>query len=193
MSEIILSMDRVNVVVAYTSKDRYIGLDGDLPWKRALKGDMRYVTHLIRLHPNIALVVGRKTYETIKRIKDVTMFVVTSSECEGVTTFRSVKDAVETARSKGMYVIAFGGSGVYEEVLKQYDCKLFCTVVEQSDLKGDRKFPQVEASKKNVSKEVDQFLVDSKVERTWELRGDCFFENGYEYRFYIGQVDLSSQ
>ncbi|ELA41832.1 uncharacterized protein VICG_01184 [Vittaforma corneae ATCC 50505] len=187
-NEIDLSKEKINVLVAYTSQNRYIGYEGDLPWKRDFKGDMKYVTKLIRLYPNTALVVGKTTYETIKRIKDVQILVVTSSEvAEGnAKSFKTLPEAIDFAKSSGMYVIAFGGSKIYEDAIRSYDCKLFCTVVEENSLKGDRTFPEVDARLENVSSKVDQFLVDKKVEKTWELKDNCFYENGYEYRFYVG-------
>lgn len=187
-SGIELSKEKINVLVAYTSEHRYIGYEGDLPWKRDFKGDMRYVTKLIRLCPNTALVVGKATYETIRRIRDVQILVVTSSEIaeDNARSFKTLSEAVDFARNSGMYVIAFGGSRIYEDAIKGYDCKLFCTVVEENNLKGDRAFPEVDAKLENVSSKVDQFLADRKVEKTWELKDNCFYENGYEYRFYIG-------
>lgn len=188
MQEIALDKDRVNVVVAYTSIHRYIGKDGDLPWKRELKGDMKYITRLTRLHKNIAIIVGRVTYETIRRMKDVTTFVVTSSPLEAadVECFKTVTDAVEKAKEMGMYAIIFGGVGIYKEALRRYECKLFCTVVEEANFTGDRQFPVVEANLVNASEQIDRFLTDSGIERTWELRDGQFFENGHNYRFYIG-------
>lgn len=183
-----LAKDRINVLVAYTSINRYIGYQGDLPWRRSFKGDMKYVTKLIRLYPNIALIVGKATYETIKRIKDIPILVVTSSEiAEGnAKSFKSFNLAVEYAKSNNFFIIAFGGTKIYDEAVTNYKCKLFCTVVEENGLLGDRKFPRIDVTLENVSTRVDRFLMERNVEKTWELKDDTFYENGFEYRFYIG-------
>lgn len=186
MSLIELAKDRLNVVVAYTSKSRYIGLEGDLPWKRDIKGDMRYIAKLIRLHPDIVLVVGRRTYEGIRRIKDVRKFVVTSAEPEdGMESFKSFSDAVQHAMQCGLHVIVFGGQAIYEEALN-YECRIFCTVIEEGDLRGDRVFPDLTVALDNVSHRVEQFLSENGVTKTWTLEDGCLHENGYEYRFFIG-------
>ncbi|KAM0681109.1 hypothetical protein GINT2_000894 [Glugoides intestinalis] len=186
---IALSKEDLNLVVAFTSENKYIGYMGDLPWKRSLKGDINYINKLIRSETNVALIVGRKTYESIQRMKNIKFLVVTSSliSVENIKAVKSLKEAVEYARENGMYTVVFGGAKIYEEALEKWNCKLFCTIVEEGDLKGDKKFPNYRMKLEDVSKEAEAFLIENNVEKTWNFKENSFSEERYSYKFYVGK------
>lgn len=181
-----LSKDKVNIIVAFTDKNRYIAFNNDLPWKRSLRGDMRFINILIRLNPNTAVIVGRSTYETLPKMNGISLYVVGSKEIckDGIESFRTVSEAVEKARNNGMYVVIFGGVGIYKEAMSKYDYEMFCTIVEEGDLQGDRIFPEYSADLVNISRQVDEFLAERNVSKTWIFQDDHFLENGFKYRFF---------
>lgn len=194
-SDIKLNKDKPNIIVAFTDKSRYIAFNNDLPWKRSLKGDMRFINILIRLNPNTAVIVGRKTYETLPKMNGVNLYVVGSKEihAEGIQIFKTVTEAVEKARCNGMYVVIFGGAKIYEEAMEKYDCEMFFTIVEEDNLQGDRIFPEYSANYYsvnyssnlvNISKQVDEFLIQKNVPKTWLSQDDYFLESGFKYRFF---------
>lgn len=188
--KICLSKEKLNLVVAYTDENRYIAYKNDLPWKRALRADLRFINKLIRTEANTALIMGRKTFESMPKIKDVEVVVITSKiEPDGLRAFKSVNEAVQYCRKKSMFIVIFGGSGVYDEAMK-YDYKLFCTIVKEKGLPGDRIFPESKVSLENISKHVHEFLLAGGVEQTWNFNGDFFEENGFSYKFCLGESEV---
>lgn len=192
--KIALSKKELNLVVAFTSKSKYIAYMGDLPWKKSLRGDINYINKLIRSETNVGVIVGRNTYESIQKMKNISFLVVTSSfiDNENSKSFRSLKEAVDYSRENEMYPVVFGGSKIYEEALEKWNCKLFCTVVEEGDLKGDRMFSESKMDLEDVSKEVEAFLIENNVEKTWNFKENSFFEGGHSYRFFIGNWNHAS-
>ena len=176
-------------MVAYTDKNRYIGCDNDIPWKRSLQGDLRFMNLFIRLRPNSALIMGRRTFESMPRKKNITQIVLTSDpgyKADGAVVVSCFEEAVKYCKDNELYMIVFGGSRVYEMALK-YKCRIFYTLVEEGDLKGDTTYPgHVELSvPTNITDKVEQLLLDGGVKRTWECDGEKFTENGYVYRFFL--------
>lgn len=185
-NKIELSSEKLNIIVAYTDKDRFMAYQNDLPWKRSLKGDLRFINLLIRSKPNIALILGRCTYESLPKYKDIKIIVVTSSNLENVTTFDSFSKAVEYCSNNNLFKVIFGGVKIYEEALN-YPHVAFCTVVEQKNLLGDRIAPNINLNFENITKNVEEYLLENNVNKTWEYKKESFQENGFIYNFYYGE------
>lgn len=181
-----LSADKVNIIVAHTDKDRFIAYNNDLPWKRLLKGDMKFINLLIRSKPNVALIVGRCTYETLPKYKNLKVIVVSSQDIVGVNTFRSFNDAVEYCNKEGMIKVAFGGVRIYEDAMK-HPFVLYSTVVKQDSLIWDRVIPNFGVNLKNITKEVENYLSSNNIEKSWKINEFGFEENRLNYMFYYGE------
>ena len=188
-----LSTEKTNVIVASTDRDRYIGLEGALPWGRKLRGDLAFLARMIRCQPNIALIIGRKTFEslpsTLKR--SLRILVLSRNEnyappYESTLRFASYADAVEHCTANGLVRVVLGGSPVYAEAFRGR-CRIFHTVVEQGALGGDVALPEYApvAPPKNISEAVHRCLVANDVPKTWAYGNGAFFENGLTYRFFL--------
>jgi dihydrofolate reductase len=84
------------------NKKMYIGLDGDLPWKRNCSADLK---HFKKLTMGGKLMVGRVTYENLPKLKGRTLIVVG----EGYNTLQEALD------QKPDWVI--GGKSLYESTV----------------------------------------------------------------------------
>ena len=190
--EDIVSLDeeRINIIVAFTSENRFIGYNKDLPWKRKLKGDKQFLKNIIipSEGSKILVIMGRVTYETCPKIKNGQVGVITSSSLPSaeVLCFKTFDSAVEFGRSNNFIIVVFGGESIYKEALN-YDHKLFCTIVQDSSLPGDRRFPHCETPMSNRTLEVEQYLLSKGIEKTWEVEKNQFLEDGLVYGFYIGE------
>jgi len=184
------SKEHLNILVAFTDKNRYISYENELPWKMSLKGDMRFVNKFIRIEPNTILIVGRRTYESIPKYKDVKVVVVSRKGMEdrSIKSFKSFVEAVEYARMQNMFVIVFGGVEIYAEAMK-HKHRIFCTIVKEGELKGDRIFPELDTPLTNISRRVNDFLLENSVPKTWSFKQDenAFEENGFKYSFFYGE------
>lgn len=178
-----------NIMVACSSTNKYIGKDNDLPWKRALRGDLQFLNKMLRTRRDIALVMGRGTYLSMPRKKDVVEIVLSRSGREfgghSPLLCRSFEEAMEYCKSKSLCAVVFGGEEVYRAALR-HRCKVFCTVVseEGTGLEGDRLYPGEYSGLADRTDEVADFMKELK--HDWILENNVFNENGYRYKFYIG-------
>lgn len=134
---------RVSLIVA-VSENGIIGRDGGLPWK--LSGDLRYFKSVTMGKP---IVMGRKTYESIGRPLPGRPNLVVSRNPEfapeGVKTFPTLEEAIETAKRHGAdEVMIIGGAALYAEALDRAD-RLYLTEV-HADVAGDVGFPSIKLS-----------------------------------------------
>jgi dihydrofolate reductase len=142
---------RISLIVAMAA-DRVIGRDGALPWR--LPADLRRFKRLTMGH---ALIVGRKTWESIGRpLPGRTMIVVTRQpdyqavnqavdQAEGVQVVHSVDEALRIAREVSPdEAFVAGGAEIYRATLPVAD-RLHLTRIEQ-DFPGDTRFPDYDES-----------------------------------------------
>jgi dihydrofolate reductase len=182
--------DEVALICAFGERGE-IGSDGALPWP-SLRGDMAFL-RMLTTENSMALVMGRKTYESLRGgLPGRVHLVVTSGKIEtekaGHFFFASLTEAVDFSRGLGKVPLVFGGSGIYEEALGKYDCHLFITRV-FGDFKADAFFPlsKLNADLRNVSGEVEKVLLERGVKKSWERAGDRFQEGGLFYSFFEGE------
>ena len=131
----------LGLVVAYSKKDKIICLKGALPWN--LEQDL----HRFRdLTTGKAIVMGRKTYESIGRPLPNRLNIVVSRNCtyEGANliTVRSFEEAIKAAGDKDLMVS--GGSSIYKEALPFVEV-MYVTEVDY-DGEGDAFFPDFDES-----------------------------------------------
>ena len=129
------------ILIAAVSKDKVIGRQGGIPWKK--KEDLNFFKEKTLNSP---IIMGRATYNSIGRpLSNRLNIVMTKStkNTEGVTEVTSVKEAIETASkskdSSKVYVI--GGENIYKEFLPIAH-RMIITEVELDIEGGDTFFPE---------------------------------------------------
>ena len=141
---------RVGLIVA-CARNGVIGRDGDLPWR--LPDDMRHFMRTTRGH---AVVMGRRTYESLPEPLEDRVTIVVSTrftpppEAEDrVLVARDFDSAIvlgrrETGRlGRGVLWIA-GGERVYREAMPHAD--LIVRTLVDADISGDTRFPEMDDS-----------------------------------------------
>lgn len=130
------------LIVCYAT-NRVIGRDGDLPWRYA--EDLK---HFKRMTMGHAILMGRKTYESIGRaLPGRRSLVITRQEgfvAEGCEVFGSLEEAIEAARASDACPFVIGGASIYERALP-FASSLYVTEV-QHEVPGDVFFPSIDES-----------------------------------------------
>jgi dihydrofolate reductase len=127
-------------LVAAMAENRVIGRGGGLPWR--LPDDMRHFKQLTVDH---TVIMGRRTFEEIKRPLDNRRNVVISRNPDfrphGVTVVPSLKEAIALGATEDE-VFVIGGGEIYRLALPLAD-RLYLTVV-HAHPEGDTTFPPFE-------------------------------------------------
>ena len=152
------------------SNNFVIGVNNELPWK--LKKDLQ---HFSAYTQNKAIVMGRKTFESIGRPLPNRKNIVISSSLEsqeGLEVVPNLNQAIEVAsqwnkdNSAGEEIVLIGGGYVFEES-KNIVNKLVLTRVE-CEINGDVFYPQIDLSDwKEISQE--SFKRDSENEYDFRI------------------------
>lgn len=125
----------IALIVAY-SQNRIIGNQGVIPWK--IKGEQKRFKELTTGN---VVVMGRRSYEEIGKPLPNRMTIVVSRtrkfEGENCYTVSSLKDAIELAGEKDVYIS--GGAKLYEEAIPIVK-KMYVTEIEKV-IDGDTYFP----------------------------------------------------
>jgi dihydrofolate reductase len=123
-----------------------IGRDNALPWK--LSADLRRFRRLTTDH---AIIMGRKTYESIGRpLPERTNIVVTRQSdfvapgCEVVANIDAAIAKAREVHGEGHEVFIVGGAEIYRQTLDRAD-RLYLTRVE-TDAPGDTYLPRIDFS-----------------------------------------------
>lgn len=126
-----------NLVVAMAN-NQAIGVRGDLPWR--LSSDLRRFKEITMGH---ALVMGRKTYDSIGRPLPGRQTIVltrqTNYRPKGVDVVDSL-DAVEGRVDSGRQVMVVGGAQIYEAALPR--CATLHVTRVQTEVDADTFFPE---------------------------------------------------
>ena len=98
---------KIAIVVAY-DKNRGIGTGGDLPWGRSLPADL---AHFKELTTGGAVVMGRKTYESIggRPLPNRKNIVLSGSEVAGAIGAKNFAQALQLASEEPNQDILFIG------------------------------------------------------------------------------------
>jgi dihydrofolate reductase len=131
------------VIIAALSTNGVIGNHGQIPWH--ISDDLKRFKRLTMGH---AIIMGRKTYESIGRpLPGRTNIVLTRNQSfqppEAVQIYSSLGDALDACRRAGettAYVI--GGGEIYREALPVTDILALTHV--HREVQGDAHFPSFE-------------------------------------------------
>lgn len=142
-------------LLAAADENYLIGARGKLPWPR-LPEDMKYFYRLSKGH---AVIMGRKTYESVgKPFANRVNIVLTSQaeEIERCFVAHDLKRALEIAERElpGEEVFIIGGGEVFRQAInpRWNASKIYLTLV-HSKFEGDVYFPKLDL---NEWKEVDR-------------------------------------
>ncbi len=152
-------------IIAAVARNGVIGRDGDLPWR--LPEDLRHFKRTTKGH---AVIMGRKTWESIGRpLPGRTNIVVTRQSdyaASGCSVVPSLEAALELAWRSDEQPFVIGGAGLYAAALP-LATKLFLTEVHE-EVEGDTHFPAVDPDQ---FREVERRPGDGVSFVTWERSG----------------------
>jgi dihydrofolate reductase len=142
------------VLVAAMAKDRTIAKGGKIPWR--YPEDLRFFKEVTM---GTALVMGRKTYDSIGRALPGRLNVVVTRDAAalrarapGVEAVGSLAEAYALAASRGEAVASvIGGGEIYREAMPQADEVLLTEVPEPGG--GDVFFPVLDPTWREASRE----------------------------------------
>ena len=132
---------KIAIVVAY-DKNRGIGTGGDLPWGRSLPADL---AHFKELTTGGAVVMGRKTYESIggRPLPNRKNIVLSTGEVVGAIGAKNFAQALQFANEEpNQDIFVIGGERVFAEALPEVDT-IYATEVDYSFSNADVFFPQI--------------------------------------------------
>ncbi len=137
-------------IVAY-DRNRAIGANNTLPWMGRMKDDMLHVRDLTK---NQAIIMGRKTFESIGRaLPDRQNIVITSHDIDidDVHVVRGLDDAYAVVEA-GRDAIIFGGGQIYALALDTID-EVLATEIDTIIESADAFFPELGDEWHEVSRE----------------------------------------
>ena len=121
----------INIIVAYC-KNYGIGLNNKLPW--SYPEDLKQFAKITKGEGNNAIIMGRKTYESIGKALPKRHNLVLSNtiqHIEGAYVCKNIEKALELCKNMivdEIYII--GGGAVYEEVInKKLVHKIYATEI----------------------------------------------------------------
>ncbi len=138
----------VETLIVAMDRNRCIGLDNGLPWH--LRADLR---HFKKVTSGAAIIMGRKTYESIGKPLPERCNIVLSRqqglEWDGVSVVHTLAQARALATDYSMRngkreYFVIGGAEIYALALPKADC-LYLTRV-QTEISGDTWFPELDHS-----------------------------------------------
>ncbi len=148
---------QINLVAAMAGSRRVIGADGGMPWR--LPADMK---RFVRLTTGKAILMGRKTYESIgKPLPNRTNIVLTRCKtfaATGCQVCYSLEDALGVC-SEAQELMVVGGAEIYSICLPRAT-RQYLTFIE-AELEGDTFYPEfVESEWREV--EAENFSPDER-------------------------------
>ena len=157
-------MKPLAMVVAMTA-DRVIGKDGGMPWH--IPEDLK---HFRRVTMGHAIIMGRKTHESIGRAlprrRNIVITRQRDAVFEGCDVAHSIEDAIAMARAGGDDEPRIVGGGVIYEAALPLATKLYVSEVDL-DVEGDTHFPPFDPDQWT---ETERRTGEGVVYRTLELK-----------------------
>jgi dihydrofolate reductase len=138
-----MDMKRLSIIAAMAN-NRVIGYQGDMPWKMALKPDLKRFKTLTAGHP---VIMGRKTWESLngKALPNRTNIIVSETmvpeDAPTAIVVESLLRAVEVAKVQMGHdeIFVIGGARIYNEAIAYAD-RMYLTQI-LKDYEGDAYFP----------------------------------------------------
>ena len=144
------------IIVAY-DKNRAIGAGGNIPWMGKLPADMRHFRELTTGH---AIIMGRKTYESIGQALPHRQNIVVSHHAitiEGIEIANNLDQAYQLAKGQDK-VFIIGGGQIYKQAIKDIDV-IYATEIDTIST-GDIHFPKLPGTWQEISRQ--NHLTDDK-------------------------------
>ena len=127
----------ISLIVAH-DPNLVIGKDNELPWH--LPEDLAYFK---KMTMGKAMVMGRKTYESIGRPLPGRLSIVITRDpnykAEGVVVVNNLDEGIEKAKEYASEAMIIGGAEIFNLVMGVAD-RLYITLI-QSEFEGDTFFP----------------------------------------------------
>jgi dihydrofolate reductase len=156
----------ISLIVAHDS-NRVIGKDNELPWH--LPEDLGYFK---KMTMGKAMVMGRKTYESIGRPLPGRLSIVVTRNpdytAEGVVVVNDLKVGIEKAKAYAPEVMIIGGAEIFNMVMEIAD-RLYITLI-KAEFEGDTFFPSYE----------DEWTLKSTSEEIISKNGTSFVYQIYD-------------
>jgi len=139
------------VLIAAVAQNSVIGREGNLPWVKPLKGDLKHFSELTKRH---VVIMGRKTWESLpdayRPLPERLNMVLTRDDNYGVIgayPYGSLEEALNAIEDRAPFITGIkydkafiiGGAEIYKQALPLAD-RLELTEV-KSEVKGDTFFP----------------------------------------------------
>lgn len=129
------------IIVAFSKNGRIIGNNGRIPW--TLPEDLR---HFKELTTGNAIIMGRKTFESIGRVLPERMNIVVTRNkdfcVEDAYIAKNPEKAIEIAKNAGYKKICIcGGQQIYQQMMDYADY-IYATEV-CGEYEGDAFFPEI--------------------------------------------------
>ncbi len=136
-----LPLQNISIVVA-VSDNSVIGKNGDMPWGRGLKDDLKNF-RITTSGAGKIVVMGRKTYDVVGRLKDRENIILTNQKGFKAPQCRVAhhKNYI-LALSEAYDVYIIGGSEIYNLFLPHTD-RIIATHVHTEVTDGDAFFPKI--------------------------------------------------
>jgi len=152
-------------LIAALSNNSVIGINGKIPWE--LKEDL---THFKETTLGSAIIMGRKTFESIgKPLAERLNIVMTSNPkgLDGIQEVSSIENAIKVGLNFSENIFVIGGQSIYETFLP-ISTKMYLTFID-IEVSGDTFFPKWDKSEweevsrkrfKNKIKEIEYSFVE---------------------------------
>jgi dihydrofolate reductase len=152
-------------LIAALSNNSVIGVNGKIPWE--LKEDL---THFKETTLGSAIIMGRKTFESIgKPLAERLNIVMTSNPkgLDGIQEVSSIENAIKVGLNFSENIFVIGGQSIYETFLP-ISTKMYLTFID-IEVSGDTFFPKWDKSEweevsrkrfKNKIKEIEYSFVE---------------------------------
>lgn len=152
------------------SNNLVIGVDNDLPWR--LKKDLQ---HFSSYTQNKAIIMGRKTFESIGRPLPNRKNIILSSslnQMDDVDITKNLEDAMQVAKNwnaamnSSDEIVLIGGGHVFKETINIVN-KLVLTRVD-CEIEGDVHYPEIDLTNWNMDSS-QSFYKDSENEYNFKI------------------------
>jgi dihydrofolate reductase len=158
----------INLIVCM-GKNREIGKEGDMPWKRGLPEDLAYFKRVTSGH---AVVMGRKTYESIgfalPNRKNMVLTRDVQFSANNCEIYHTVEEILTFYKENEEEFFIIGGAEIYKMFLP-YAKRLYITEIKQ-EFEADTFFPSFDKEEYDVIK---------------NEKGVKNVQNPYDYQFVI--------
>lgn len=133
-------------MIAAMDRNRNIGFDGDMPWGKGMKADLKRFKDLT---DGKTIIMGRKTFESLPGPLSNRFHIVLSNQdivvkSPAALVANNFNKVLDLALKSNEEIFVIGGAQIYEQFLPHAD-KIYLTKV-LANLEGDTKFPEITGS-----------------------------------------------